>query len=774
MIKHYLKIAFRNLAKYKTQNIISIIGLSIGLVCFALSMLWIQYEKSFDNFHSKANRIYIVQYVDKNREEGVDPEVSFYLGEYLKSTFPEIEEATCSRPGTFTIDLNGKIKEFKTLEIDSSFCRVFDISDKYLSFPYYIHNFNGPFISRRVPTAITDKVAKEIFINENPLEKELETFNHRGDTLRVEKIIDAWANNTNIEFDFLKPLIVSSNSQTAIYRMHILLKPNVDVQALSEKLRNIKSDKIPAEIKIVPLTSYKLEHPSGDIKYNHIQLFALSGLLVAFCALFNYLILFLNRIKMRNREFALRKTNGASNAGILALLYTEIFIILIFTFIIAAFVIYFVLPQFKGITGIELPNSNIYKYLLVYTSMIMGGIIILSIIPVYYFQRVTIYKSLQKDTIGIKNLFYKICVLVQLIISIGFIFCTLVLMKQITFLNNTDIGFDRKNIVDIKLKTNWIDPAIYADRIKQIPTVTDVLPYLNQAILYAGGTSSMDLSSWEGKTDDKDVNFKIMNISSNYVDFFGIKILQGKNFNPDILDRSEIIINETTAKTLGWKNPIGKTIVFPQEREKKIIGVIKDFYYEHPSVSVKPIFFMHTNSSNYFLYKYEEGKKKETEEAVSKIILKDHPKDEIKFTYMDDVYHDFLKSENALLKILTLTTIVCIVVSIFGVYSMITLICARRRKEIAIRKVNGASIGSILYSLLSEYITLLVIASVIAFPIGYIIMSDWIENYVQQTEINRWIYFFIFLGILFTISATVFSQVWRASNTNPSEVLKSE
>lgn len=775
MIKHYFNITFRNLAKYKTQTIISIIGLSIGFVCFVLSMLWIQYEKSFDNFHSKADRIYVVQYIDKDRETGVSETISYPLAEYLKSNFPEIEEATCTRGASITINNNGKPKLFNSLRIDSSFCRIFDVSDKYLGLPQY-ESFNDGSSSRpsQVPVVITTKAAKEIFLNEDPLGKEIKSFFSSNANFRIEKIIEAWPENTNLKFDFLEPITTDNHFNVQMYSMYILLKPNVDVDALSNKLENIESEKFTQKIKITPLTSYKLEFPIGNIKYTYIHLFALSGLLVAFCALFNYLILFVNRIKMRKREFALRKTNGASNGGILALLYTEIFTILACTFIIGAFIIYIILPEFKKITAIELSDSNIYIYLLSYTIILILGIIILSIIPVYYFQRQTIYSSLQKNTTGIKNLFYKICVLIQLIISIGFIFCTVILTKQINHLNTLDIGFDRKNIAFVNLKWEWKSLLPYADKVKQVPTVTDVLLYRNQATLYIGASQSHTLTSWEGKNDDKAVDFQIMHITAHYLDFFNIKILQGKNFNPEILDKSEIIINESAARVLGWKAPVGKTITLPYIGDKKIIGVIKDFYYEHPNMPVKPAFFEHTNEFTSFVYKYENGKKKQTEEAITKIILQDHPNDETQFTYLEEMYQDFFKSENALLNLLTVTTIVCIAISIFGVFSMVTLICARRRKEIAIRKVNGAGIGTILYSLLSEYIILLIIASIIAFIAGYTIMSGWIQHYTKQTEINWWIYLSIFLGTLFTISVTVFSQVWKTANTNPAEVLKSE
>ena len=280
---------------------------------------------------------------------------------------------------------------------------------------------------------------------------------------------------------------------------------------------------------------------------------------------------------------------------------------------------------------------------------------------------------------------------------------------------------------------------------------------------------------WTGKNTDDSKDFELMDMSFHTIDFLGLKFLSGRNFKSEVVDYSEYIINESAAKALGWEDPIDKEFVLHNGgRPSKVIGVVKDFIYMHPNLPVKPILIRNTKEENAFAYKYRPGTKEKVEKAITEMIRKDHPDAELRFSYMNDRYNDFFKSEAALIKMLKVATLVCIIISAFGVYSMISLTCSRKRKEIAIRKVNGATVQAILSGLLKEYILLLISAAIVAFPIGYMIMSSWLEDYKLRTEINWWIYILIFTGTLFVTTLTVFSQVWRAANQNPAKVLKSE
>jgi len=780
MIKHYLKVALRNLAKHKNQTLISIIGLAVGFTCFSISMFWAQYESSFDDFHPKADRIYVVQYIDSSKPLMVSRDTQYPFANYLKTNYPEVEEVSNTKVYPQLIQTSNGPEYFSGLQIDSSFTKIFDLSDKNLRMPYFYNESKDGSISSHVPmpekdlsVVISSNAAKKLFGNESPIDKEIRLYDDK--TLKVEKEIASWPENTNIRFDFLLPFPVVDYWNISMYHTYVLLKPGVDIKALNEKLKNIDrtgESMMPKGVILSPLKTFKIDYPFQDkvIKHSYIQLFALSGLLIAFCALFNYIMLFISRIRMRSKELALRKVNGASEKSLLFLLYTEFAFILLCSFVIGYLLIYLLLPQFRELSGVNLPSYIIYLNALKYMLSLSVIILLVSSVPIYYYQRKTLYNSIYKaSTNRNNNLFYKVCVSLQMIVSIGFIFCTLILAKQTNHLMTQDIGFDWHRVAKVSTKWRWGNMMPYADKIAQITSVEGVLKHQSM-MMWSGPRAWSTYNEWDGKPLDAPLRLESYDVTSNFISFFDMKIIEGENFNPEAINDKEAIINEKAAKAffeLG--SPVGKTL-----SNKKIIGIVKDFHTESPEMDILPIMLEQTDRPYSFVYRYKEGKKKEVEKAVSQIIHNDDKEAEVEFEYMEDLYENYYNSENALLKLLAATTLVCIIISVFGIYSMVTLICTKRRKEIAIRKVNGANAWSIVFGLIKEYLVLLIIASIIVFPVSYKIMSTWLENYANRITIGWWLYILIVIGVSVVVTITVFFQVWRAANQNPAEVLKSE
>lgn len=368
--------------------------------------------------------------------------------------------------------------------------------------------------------------------------------------------------------------------------------------------------------------------------------------------------------------------------------------------------------------------------------------------------------------------FYKLCVFVQLAVSIGFIICSLVLVKQIDYLTKRDLGFDKDRVA--KVDYQWggfggVSTMPYSDKMKNLSSIEDVLDYRS----VVGWSYSSAIYGMKSE-NDVNMNCEMYEVTPHFVDFFNLRFVEGNSFSRDRADENEIIINQATAKAFGWHTSVGKTL-FSGGRTYNVIGVAKDFYKGNPEMRVEPIVMKNSTEEPFgFVYKYKEGMKEESEKQISQLIHNDDSEAEVIFTYMDDVYKDYYKSENALMKVLIVTTIICLIISVFGVYSMVSLICTKRRKEIAIRKVNGATTKEIFISIVSEYLILLVAAFLILSPITYKLMSVWLENYANKIEINIWIYILTLVGMAVIITSTIFMQVWRASNQNPSEVLKSE
>ncbi len=770
MFRHYIKIALRNLWKYKTQTVLSVLGLGVGLLFFSLSMFWMQYIDSFDSFHPHANRIYVVQRIDTTSLSKVSRITAYPLGNYLEEHFPEIEAATTTHVEGFLIDTPSGPEWFLGLGIEESFFTVFGYPQQPINPPYHRDEDNNSSRPKEnMPVTITREAAQKIFGDRPCLGESIQLM--QGPSLLVENEMQGWGANTNIPFSFLFPSTVQNVWNMQMYYTYVLVKEGINVKELNKKLAELHFDGDSSSgVTISPLKTFKKDYPEPTlvVKYEYIRLFALAGLLIALCGLFNYLMLFINRIRMRSREFALRQVNGASVHSLLTLVYTEFAIILLVAFVLGGLGIYGLLPEFKELSKINLSNQVIYVDSLQYVLFLIVGIVLLSVIPIYFYQRKTLHASIRKD-IRRSNLFYTFSVLLQLMVSMAVVFCSYVLMSQISHLTNLDIGFDRHRVARVDFDdTQTYETSLfpYADIIQDLPAVEESLKY--QSIMIWSWARSFQTFKWIGNAEGPRISYEIYDVTPEFIPFFNLQLLEGTNFNPDIYDKSEVIINETAANMLKDKSfSLGG-------ENKKIIGVVKDFQPESPEIKVPPIMLTQTDDVNSFVYRYKDGMKKEAEKQITQLIQQDEPDIALEFRYMEDAYDSYYRSEHALLKILLVTTIVCLLISIFGVYSLVALTCARQRKDIAIRKVNGASVWSIFLRLVRGYMGLLLVACVIVFPITHKVMAVWIEHYVNRIAIGWEIYVLIFLGAALLITITVFSQVWRAASQNPAEVLKAE
>jgi len=766
MFQHYLKIAFRNLRKYKTQNIISIVGLAVGFACFAFSALWIRYEMSYDDFHPKAGRIYKVNMAlfkwntVESGNSNIIQATPYPAANWLKSNFPEIEEAC-------TILLR-RPEPLKFLYLDQNFCKIFD-----LNLPEDL------FIRGRMnkPIAVLPEMNNETTA---------ETFKRLlGWDVQMTNMTTRWPANTNIQFNIAIPITHRFPDEQLkdwdmrLFDTYILVKDGVNIQALKEKLDKVEIPQWPGPISLVltPLKQLHYKDPTGntesDIKFSHIQIFAIAGLMVILCSLFNHLTLYVTRVRMRMRELALRKVNGASDGQIAAILYIDFLLVILLSLAIGFLLMALLLPTFKEYATIGNNNVTIYGELAIYAIMLIVCGFVAGGLPILYFRKRVLNESIKISTgSASNNLFRKAILLIQLIISLGLMFCSTVFIKQMYFLNHTDLGINRHNIAAVSADCCPLTPS-YVNGIKQVPGIVDALPITGTDFLrnMSTGTQTNDYEE-DGKR--KSYTYSIILADEHFFDFFGVEIIEGIGFSNDTTYHS--VYNETAVKELGKE-------VFSNMTLNKKIGIARDFYLT-PTTKSKPvsIFYPPDPKSKYnffreIAYKYEEGKRQQTQDAITQWLRKEFPDQgqfSINFTYMEDIFKEYFKSEQALLKLLTVMTGACVLIAIFGVYSLTSLSCQQRRKEIALRKINGADVLDIMNIFFEESLVLLSVAALFAFPAGYFIMERWLQNYVKQTSMDAWVFVSIFLAVFLVIVFSTVSVIWMAARQNPAEVVKNE
>jgi ABC-type antimicrobial peptide transport system permease subunit len=762
MFRHYIKIAFRNLWKYKNQTLVSVVGLAVGFACFAIATLWIRYEMTYDSFHKNAGRIYCISQPDFFSSTGVSRRSQYPLAGYLKNTFPEIAHATAIRSataGNVPVKLNGVSMPIDFLYIDSSFFSMFNVKILEGSMDFHIPD--------NETIALTHEKARQLFGNVNPVGEKVKMSGDHEFTVCA--VVSGQPNKrSNYPFDVLIPLPPGEWNRISDEHTLIELLPNVDVDAFHKKLyaHTIQQGSISiTKLTITPLTSVRYEDPDirREVKFQHIIIFAVSGSLLIFCTLFNYLTLFVSRFRIRQRELALRVVFGASNRSLFALLSVEFLMSLIIALLLGFVGILEIIPVFRELSGVRLELSSIYFESLIY----IAGIILISlsafIVTLAIFRRRTLNVSIRQSN---RKLFRKISIVTQLIISIVFAFCTIVILKQMYYLHNTDLGFAFKNRGSVYIYTK-VDIDMLNEKIKQIPeiteTVTGYTPLL--PMLSIGGAN---ISDWDDKPENiASIDLEHIDVSKEFIEFYEIKTVEGE-FTYD--GTGKTYINESAAKAFGWHSAVGKTF-----SRYKVDGVIGNIYNMSPTVTAKPAYYTIKNKpgeARSILFKFNDDAWKTCKRKIDEIIKTEYSDPYYNLSGAEEEYNKFLKSENTLLRILTLVSLICVIVCVFGFVSMVSLTCEERRKEIAIRKINGATIKDILDIFFKEYLTLLVIGALIAFPVGYLIMKRWLEGYVVQTEMSAWVYLSILLALIMAIVICVSGKVYKTSSENPVEAIK--
>ena len=772
MIQHYFKIAFRNILKYKTQSIISILGLAVGFTCFALANLWIHYEMTYDAYHEGADRIYILCKESVFGVNGYSTSMPYPASTLLKNDFPEVEAACAYTRWVQKVDLkaNDCTVETNNIQADSCFMKMFNIS---------ILAGSRDFMYSNDKIALTEDMAMRLFGSTDVLGKEVKNYN--DDTLTICAILSN-LDHSNLSFGYWEQGEYFRRWQNdwsnGSFEIIIKLRKGTDPIAFQKKLaaNETKADprdprRVFEEIRLMPLNEYHYSsiNRNQSFQFYYLILFSVAGGLVILCSLFNYLSLFITRMRIRGREIALRKVCGSSIGGVFILLSVEYLYIILLSGVLGMAFVETALPAFRKLSGV---SGNIYGESLLY----FAGILLLYLLLLVPF---AIRRSSTRNT-GNKYALRKLSITFQLIIGILVTFCIIVMMKQIYYLTNTDLGWERKDIASINLLYPDNDFEAIADKIKQFSCTREVVSG-HCCLLPQSSGLSQTFTNWDGKEDAvKSIDMRCLWNCEKTVSFYNLKLLAGEMVKST--ETNKIMINESAVKALGMSDPIGKKL-YQQTQASTIVGIIKDFHITAPTEPVQPYVLVARDilkgmgfsiGKGQILIKFHDGKWKELKNRIDSMFSREYPEVRYRLYNTEEEYAGYLKSEDALIKLLSFVAMVCVLIAAFGIFSLITLSCEQRRKEIAVRKVNGATIRDILIMFVKEYMLLLVIAGVIAFPVGYVLMKRWLENYVEQTVISAWIYFAIFGGIMIVIFACIGWRVWQAARQNPAEVIKSE
>ncbi|MBE6283518.1 MAG: FtsX-like permease family protein [Mediterranea massiliensis] len=789
MIAHYLKVAVRNLLKYKVQSIISIVGLAIGLATFALSSIWLKYELTYDTHWPDAERIYEVGRLEEGKIDKFENIHALRDINPLKEQYPEIEEV-CAVVSSL-IYINGEYVPH--LNVDTAYTHIF---------PLTILEGTDQFIYAKDMAAITEGAALRLFGTTDVLG---DTINGYPNALTICAILKDGDNHTDYPYEVVSSIYNKPDVEDIyLSKFFIKLFPNTDVEAFNEKLKQHKVEYTSTlgngtttkyfrdnPLTIAPLSEIHYTHNRGSdaIRLEHIRMFNVVGLVVVICALLNYLILYVIRLYIRRREMTLRRVHGAGEGSLLRMTMTELLLLIGISTCFGLLITELLFAPFKEIAKIDESSGFLYRESAIYMGMVILLSLLLSGVMLLLQQRRSHRASLLPiaSSGGIFT-FRRVAMGVQLFISIFVLFATFTLQKQLRQLHHSD---DMGINLDVIMAEGW---TMWAERpTEEIDGVMEEIPYINyyktehypfdaRAIIY-GSTSIRFVNE---RDEEQTIKGTVYRISHDAYRVYGLQVVAGEIPAESNVENG-CWINESFATQMGITptEAIGLSIDASYHGPGIIRGVIKNISISPIIPSPPGVYIISANDEigmggfNYRLRFLTSDIKdmKVLEDSVTNHLKRKYPNEEnlsMDFYTIGEDIERALQSERVLMKLLGIASGVCIFITLFGIFSMVSLTCERRRKEMAIRKVHGARIRDIIGLFAKEYGILLLLSAAVAFSVGYAVMKQWLQTYVIQTTISWWIYVAILAAVTLMIVLCVGYRVWKAANENPADVVKSE
>ncbi|MBA2249030.1 MAG: ABC transporter permease [Chitinophagaceae bacterium] len=809
MLKNFFKIAYRNLVKNKVLSFINITGLAIGLSCFLMIALYVIDELSYDRFYPNAGRIYRIN--SDMRFGGSEMNItqtSDMMGSLLKKDYPQVQEYTrlYTSDGSKLIKKGNEfINEQKVVNADSTFFTVFTLPAIAGDLKTCLNEPNT--------VVINESTAKKYFGNTNVVGKTIETKEDKNNIYKVTAVIKDIPHNSHLNFDFIFSMknVDYQWGQLTSHNFHtyLLLKPGTDYKAFEKNFDVYVDRYVLPEVKqfmqiksmdefkksgnklhysLMPLTKihlYSIQNfeitPSGNIQY--IYIFCAIAFFILLIACINFMNLTTARSANRAKEVGIRKVLGTERKELIKQFIFESVIVAFISLLIAIIIASLVLPLFNDVADKSMQVTSLFSLPilpLIFILPVLVGILAGSY-PAFFlsaFRPIDVLKG--KMRTGTKTVSLRsFLVVFQFATSIILIVGTIVIYRQLHYIQTKDIGYDKSQVLIID-NTNTLKDNVdaYKNKMLQQPgvtstTVTSFLPvsessrsdntYSTETVVNTD--NSLDMQSWR--------------VDYEYLKTMGIQLKSGRNFSRDFgNDSSAVIINETTVQVLGFKEPLGKKIYSlgdpAHPKTYTIIGVVKNFNYESLHKSIDPLaIFLGKNNLCISL---------KVNAADIPAIIKQAginwkdmaPGIPFSYRFLSDSFDHMYKAEQRVGKIAMIFSVLAIFIACLGLFGLATFIAEQRTKEIGIRKVLGASVKGIVEMLSRDFIKLVIISFIISAPLAWFIMNKWLQDFVYRINLSWWIFGIAGISALSIALFTVSFQAIKAAIANPVKSLRTE
>lgn len=775
--------------------LLNMAGLALGLTGVLFISIWIGHELSYDRFHEDHERIYRVESLLKwtGRDPFVWTVVPAPLAVQISKDYPEVE--------SFVRMLKGYRPVIKTDEKE-----LMEADELYFTSPAFFDLFSfamaegNPESALQKPNSIvlsesealrlygtTDALGKTLSLNVLQLKDET-LFTVRG-------VMADPPLNSHLRPSYLLPFSMLDEKSQRLQAWgsfniltYLKLNEDVDAEVFNQKLATYlhsKSEKSRGRIFLNPLNRIHLyrdpgfktfEHPSAEKgPISRVYMLTGIGLALLLLACINFINLSTAYGASRAREIGVRKVSGAGRRQLAGALFSESFLQTVLSAVLALVFVMMLLPLFNQLTGLEAGIASVFS---LRNSLIILGVTLIAgllaglhpALVLSAFRPVKVLRSGGTDKQGGKGL-RKILVAVQLMLAIIFIFCIVVMHRQNRFMQNVALGFNKEQVMVITPRLGFEEYHSLADDLSRLPGVDQVA--LGNNVPVNMGNWQI-LSEWEGNTEETKLKFCLMQVDDQYLDMLGINIGLGRDLMEGAA-RNEVIVNEAAVRMMGMHNPLGK-IIRRSDQDYRIVGIADDFFFRKLTEEVSPVFIYKDDKWGFarIFLKLEAGYGNGLINKISAVVKESDPSVPPDYFFLDEEIDRYYEQEEKLSVLINIFTVLSILLSSIGLFSLSAFTSRKRYREIGIRKVYGARESGLLAMLQKQLLLLILISSSLALPVAYYIVNRWLENYAYHIKAGPVFALIALLSVVFIASITVSYHTFRASRLNPAKTLRQE
>jgi putative ABC transport system permease protein len=790
-MKNYFRSTLRNLWKNRGYSTLNVAGLAVGVACASLIFLWVEDEVTFD--HDVPNRRNIYKVMENEMHNGVAYTSSSLPGPMAAVLSDEV--AGIKHASRFTGDLNSSLinANNKTFYengeyVDSTFFSIID--------PQLLKGSPETALNDMHAIVITERMAMKFFGTTEVLGK---TINIDKDKLfTVTGVVQNPHPNSSFKADWFAryelleskaPWLTQWNAMAALTLVE--LYPDADIGAINEKLTKVLKDRNPEKNNtcfLFPMSDWHLYNsfsngrPDGNGQIKYVRLFTIIACIILLVACINFMNLATARSEQRVKEVGVRKTLGAGRRILISQFLSESLIMAFVSVLVSIAIVYFVLPPFNSLVGKELElRLDDWTHISALLAVTLTCGLLSGSYPAFYlssFNPIQVLKGVKNKASSGSGFIRKGLVIVQFVVSITLMIATVIIYQQINFTKGRDVGYTTKQTIYMAMRGAMRENfnAIKTELIRK--GVAENVAMSVQPVFRFGWYDDSHFS-WQGKNPNDNISILTEAVTPEYISTVGMTIVDGRDFNTDAkTDAGNIIINEAFAKLISDRSAVGEEVV-SGDYHMKVVGVVKDFVYRNVySKSSTPVILTANPDLNNFMriltIRLSGSDIQSDLKEIENVIKTYNPEYPFEYTFTDAAFDKLFKTEALVRDLAAIFGGLAVFISCLGLFGLASYTTQRRSKEIGIRKILGASANTIMSMISSDFIRLVGISFIVAFPIAWLIMNNWLQSFEYRTPIYWWVFGVVGLLTLICTLLTVGFQTLKAALRNPTEVLRTE